>query len=66
MTGLARICKLYGEIKINGVRWVYDYASEQPVRATDMPQGCERWRASERARHVQFGKGKTKRAHTGI
>lgn len=48
MSGLRRIAKLYGGMVINGTRWVWDYAADEPVPETAMPVGSERWKASER------------------
>jgi hypothetical protein len=50
MAGLRRIAKMHGGIVINGQRWSWDYAADEPVLASDMPEGGERWKASERAR----------------
>lgn len=49
MAGLARICKLHGSIRINGVRWVWDYAADKAVLETEMPMGSPRHAESERA-----------------
>jgi len=54
MGGLARICKLYGgmktEIKGKTVNWKWDYATDEAVEESEMPQGSERWKASEKAK----------------
>lgn len=55
MAGLRNICKLHGGITVRGndgktVRYVWDYAADQPVKAEDMPLGSERHKQSERAR----------------
>jgi hypothetical protein len=55
VAGLAKICKQLGGIRVrdrdgNAVDWVWDYATDAAVRSHDMPQGSERWKASERAR----------------
>ncbi len=55
MGGLARICKHYGRMKATGpdgksVMWVYDYAADKPVLESEMPEGSERWKQSERTR----------------
>jgi len=36
MGGLAKICKMYGSIKVNDVEWVYDYAKDKPVLKSEM------------------------------
>ncbi|KZY25624.1 hypothetical protein A3728_18365 [Sulfitobacter sp. HI0040] len=50
MAGLARICKMYGRMKVGSITWVWDYATDTPVHETDMPIGSERWKASEAKR----------------
>lgn len=50
MAGLRRITKLYGGMVINGVRWEWDYAADEPVLEEQMPVGSERWKQSERIR----------------
>lgn len=50
MSGLARICKMYGRINIQGVQYVWDYVADKAVKASEMPPGSERHRASEKAR----------------
>lgn len=55
MSGLRRIARMYGGMVINGTRYVWDYATEEPVREADMPLGSERWKASEAARYSLQG-----------
>ena len=50
MAGLARICKLYGGMTINGVKFVWDYAQDKAVPESEMPIPSERHKASELAR----------------
>ena len=55
MGGLRRICKAYGGMKVTGnsgktINYVWDYVADQPVPDTEMPQGSDRWKASEMAR----------------
>lgn len=54
MGGLARICKVYGGLKVivedKTVEWVWDYAQDKAVKREDMPVGSERHKASERAK----------------
>ena len=50
MAGLARICKLYGSMEINGKKYVWDYATDKAVPTEEMPTGSDRWKESERAR----------------
>jgi hypothetical protein len=48
--GLQRVCKAFGGITTGDVRWVWDYAQDCAVRDGEMPQGSDRWKASERAK----------------
>lgn len=48
MSGLRRLCKLYGSMQIQGVMWVWDYANDKPVKKSEMTH--EQWCASERAK----------------
>ena len=50
MSGLARICKAYGSMRVGDVEWVYDYANDKPVHLKDMPKGSDAWKASEKVR----------------
>jgi hypothetical protein len=50
MAGLRKIAKAYGGMVINGVRYVWDYAADEPVLETEMPTGSERWKQSERVK----------------
>lgn len=50
MAGLARICKMYGGMTIQGVKWAWDYVADEAVPERDMPHGSERRKESERAR----------------
>jgi len=51
MAGLRNICKMYGGIVIDGVKYVWDYANNEPVEESEMQPGSERWKASERERY---------------
>ena len=62
MSGLAKICKLYGRMVATNeqgerVVWVYDYAQDKPVHESEMPHGSDRHLASERARFNKQFKG---------
>lgn len=50
MAGLAKICKLYGGMTVNGVSWKWDYANDRAVKANDMKMGSDAWKKSEIAR----------------
>lgn len=50
MTGLQRICKMYGGMTINGVKYVWDYARDEAVLESEMKKDKERSKASDIAR----------------
>ncbi len=50
LSGLQKVCRSIGSMRIGGVLWLWDYAAEDPCKATEMKQGSERWLASERAK----------------
>ena len=50
MSGLRKICKAYGGMTINGVKFVWDYAIDEPVRVEEMPIGSGRHKQSERVK----------------
>lgn len=56
MSGLRRICKMYGGMTVSSdgktVHWVWDYAADEPCHREEMPVGSERWKASERAKYA--------------
>jgi hypothetical protein len=55
MSGLRRICKAYGGMTVSSgdktIRYVWDYANDEPVPDSEMPFGSDRHKASEKARH---------------
>ncbi len=50
MGGIRNICKLYGQMRIQGRLWLWDYVADEPVPAKEMPHGSERRKASDKAR----------------
>ena len=36
------------------VNWKWDYANDEAVKESEMPQGSERWKASEKAKWVSI------------
>lgn len=50
MSDLRRIAKACGGIVINGKRYVWDYLADKAVPEGEMPEGSERWKASENKR----------------
>lgn len=53
LSGLQKICKAHGRMKIQGVMWVWDYAADCPVLESEMMADRDRWAKSER---VKWGK----------
>lgn len=53
MAGLARICKMYGSMVINGKKWVWDYAQDKAVPEEELKADKERFAASEKAKWQQ-------------
>lgn len=59
MGGIARICKMYGSIKVtdekgNKVTWLYDYVNDKPRLKDDMTP--DEIKASEKAKWMQHKK----------
>lgn len=50
MGGLAKICKMFGRMKINGRMFVWDYAADKAVPEDEMKVGSPRWKVSEQLR----------------
>lgn len=48
---IGRLCKLYGAITIDGVKYVWDYAKDEPVKESEMTK--EQWAASEKAKYTK-------------
>ena len=60
MSGLARICKMYGQMTITDecgkkVIWVWDYANDKPRLKHEMTK--EELAISERAKYKQLTEG---------
>ena len=56
MAGLRKILKLYGRMKVGDVMWFWDYVADEPVTESEMPEGSERWKASEKAKWLAVKK----------
>jgi hypothetical protein len=54
MTGLQKICKMYGRLKVGDVMWVWDYANDKPRLEKDMTP--DEMKASEKAKWEALGK----------
>lgn len=54
MTGLQRICKLYGRMKCGDTMMVWDYANDVAVPESEMEMGSDRWQISEKVRLGQL------------
>lgn len=52
MAGLAKICKLYKSLVVNGVTWLYDYAQDKPRLKSEMTK--DEIKASEKAKWMQI------------
>jgi len=50
MAGLAKLCKAFGAMDVQGVRYVWDYVADKAVPEKEMPMGSERWKESERVK----------------
>lgn len=50
MAGLARICRMYGRMKVGNIMWVWDYHNEKPVKQEEMPDDSEAWKLSEKTK----------------
>lgn len=50
MAGLKRILKSHGQLQVNHVLYVWDYANNVGVKESEMPTGSDRWKASEKAK----------------
>lgn len=58
MAGLRDLCRLYGRMQVGPILWLWDYATEEPVKADEMPPGSGRWQTSERAKWRQIAAAK--------
>lgn len=65
MSGLRRICRMYGSIRVNGITHVWDYVADEPVLEKDMPHGSERRRASEKRWAELIAEQKAKETQDG-
>lgn len=54
MTGINKLCKLYSRTNLQGIEWVWDYANDKAVKESDMAEGSEAWKESERAKYSKF------------
>ena len=54
MSGLKRLCKMYGKMNINGVMWVWDY--ERDIAVLEKEMAKEQWAKSERKKYETIKK----------
>ena len=47
MSGLRMLCKAFGRMQIGDVLWLWDYATDEPCKESDMPVGSERRKKSD-------------------
>jgi hypothetical protein len=52
MSGLKRLCKMYGRLQFGDVVWVWDYERDIPVLEKEMAK--EQWAKSERKKYSQL------------
>lgn len=48
MTGLQRLCKQFGEIRLNGELWVWDHVTNEARKRSEMTQ--QEWQDSEKVK----------------
>lgn len=65
MAGLRKLCKMYGGMTIQGVKWVWDYVADEPVKESEMPVGSERWKDSEKAKYLPIIKEAERKKEDG-
>jgi hypothetical protein len=56
LSGLQKICRMYGRMKVGDTMMVWDYANEEAVPQSKMKDGSKRWKASEKARFEELKK----------
>jgi len=39
MGGLARLCKQFGAISLNGEYWIFDYEKDEPRKKSELSKG---------------------------
>jgi hypothetical protein len=54
MTGLQKLCRTHGRMKVGDTMMVWDYVAEKAVPEKEMPPGSKRWRASERRKWTEI------------
>jgi len=56
MTGLQKICKMYGRIKCGDTMMAWDYAQNKAVPEAELKADKKRWAASEKAKWAELKK----------
>lgn len=56
LSGLQRLCKLHGRMKIENIMMVWDYVNDVAIPEKEMHQNRKRWAASETAKFAQARK----------
>ena len=54
LSGLQRLCKLYGRMKCGDTMMVWDYAANKALPESQMKIGSERWKSSERTKYSEL------------
>ena len=52
LTGLQKLCKMYGKVKFDGVVWVWDYHNDEPKLQSEMSK--EDFALSEKAKWTKL------------
>jgi len=52
LTGLQKLCKMYGKVKFDGVVWVWDYRTDEPKLQSEMSK--EDFTRSEKAKWTKL------------
>lgn len=54
LTGIQKICRSFGAVKVNGKTMVWDYKKESAVPQSDLPDGSKSWRENEIEKYKQL------------
>jgi hypothetical protein len=54
LSGLQKLCKLYGRMKCGNVMMAWDYANNVALPEKKLKADKERWRKSEQAKYSQL------------
>ena len=54
MTGLQKICKMYGRMQCGDIMMAWDYAQNKAVPEAELKSDKKRWAASEKAKWAEL------------